>query len=50
MFGPGTRPLDLAKHTTLLISNEEISYIIKLVKPHEESGLLIKGLSETTQI
>ena len=39
MFGPGT--------TTLVISNEEMNDIIKIVKSLEESGLLIKGLSET---
>ena len=39
MFGSGT--------TTLIISNEEKNDIIKLVKPLEESGLLIKDVSET---
>ena len=34
-------------NTTLMISNEEINYIIKIVKSLEESGLLIKGVSET---
>ena len=33
--------------TTLIISNEEMNYIMKIVKCLEESGLLIKGLSET---
>ena len=31
----------------LTISNEETNYIIKIVKSLEESGLLIKGVSET---
>ena len=49
MFGSGTRPLDVAKWTTLIISNEEMNDIIKIVKSLEESGLLIKGVSETIQ-
>ena len=32
---------------TLIISNEEINDIVKIVKSLEESGLLIKGVSET---
>ena len=47
MFGSGTRPSDLAKQTTLIILNEEMNYIMKKVKPLEESGLLIKEVSET---
>ena len=49
MFGSGTRPLDVAKWTTLIISNEEMNDIIKIVKSLEESALLIKGVSETIQ-
>ena len=33
--------------TALVISNEEIKIIKKIVKPLEESGLLIKGVSKT---
>ena len=33
--------------TTLLISNEEIIDVMKITKSLEESGLLIKGVSET---
>ena len=33
--------------TTLIISNEEINDIIKIVKSFEESDLLIKGVSKT---
>ena len=33
--------------TTLIISNEEMNGIIKIVKSLEEFGLLIKGVSET---
>ena len=39
MFGSG--------FTTLIISNEEMNGIVKIVKSLEESGLLIKGVSET---
>ena len=38
MFGLGT--------TTLIISNEEVNDIMKIVKFLEESGLSIKGASE----
>ena len=33
--------------TTLIISNDEMEDIIKIVKSHEDSGLLLKGISET---
>ena len=33
--------------TTLLISNKQVNVIMKIVKSLEESGLLIKGFSET---
>ena len=39
IYGSGT--------TVLIISNEEIEDIIKTVESLEESGLLIKGISET---
>ena len=35
--------------TTLTISNDEIYDIIKIVKSLEDSGLLIKGVTETVQ-
>ena len=38
LFGSGT--------TTLIISNEEMNDIMKIVKSLEESGLLIKGVSQ----
>ena len=31
MFGSGVRPLDVASRTTLIISNEEMNDIIKLL-------------------
>ena len=33
--------------TTLIISNDEIYDIIKIVKSLEDSGLLVKGITET---
>ena len=36
-------------NTTLIISNDEIEDIIKLVKSLEDSGLLFKGVTETVQ-
>ena len=41
MLGSGT--------TTLIISNDEMKDIIKIVKSLEDSGLLLKGVSETIQ-
>ena len=40
MFGSGSG------YTTLMISNEEMNDIMKIVNSLEESGLLIKPLSE----
>ena len=42
MFGSGT--------ATLIISNEEINDIIKIVKSLEESGLSIKGVIKELQM
>ena len=36
-------------HTTLIISNNEIEYLIKIVKSFEDSGLLLKGVTESVQ-
>ena len=36
--------------TTLIISNEEMEDIMKIVKSLEESGLLIKGINETSKM
>ena len=55
MFGSGRRPSDLASHlldlaspyTALIISNIEMNDIMKIIKSLEESGLLIKDVSET---
>ena len=37
-------------YTSLIISNDEIEDILKIVKSLEESGLLLKGVTETVQI
>ena len=54
ILGSGKHTLDLAlpKHnntTTLIISNDEIEDIIKIVKSLEESALLLKEVSKTIQ-
>ena len=33
----------------MIISNDEINDIIKIVKSHEDSGLLLKGVTQTVQ-
>ena len=49
MFGFGTHPSDLAKRTTLIISNEEMNDSMKIIKSLEESGLLMKDVSKTVK-
>ena len=47
IFGSGTRRSDLASRTTkLIISNEEMDHVMKIVQSLEESGLLIKCVGE----
>ena len=41
LFGSGT--------TTLIISNDEMDDILKIVKSLEDSNVLLKGVSETIQ-
>ena len=48
-LGSGNRYSSSASHTTLIISNDEIHDLIKIVKSLEDSGLLIKGVTETVQ-
>ena len=36
-------------NTTLIISNDEINGIIKIIKSLQDSGLLLKGVTETVQ-
>ena len=47
MFGSGASKA--AGTTTLIISNDEMDDILKIVKSLENSGLLLKGVSETIQ-
>ena len=36
-------------HTTLIISNKDMDDLIKIVKSLEDSGLLLKGVTESVQ-
>ena len=38
-----------SKSTTLIISNNELEDIIKIVKSLEDSGLLLEGVTKTVQ-
>ena len=38
-----------SRSTTLIISNDEIHDIIKIIKSLEDSGLLLKGVTKTVQ-
>ena len=49
ILGSGNRHSSSALHTTLMISNNEMEDIIKIVKSLEDSGLLLKGVTETVQ-
>ena len=41
--------LGSGNNTTLIISNNEIEYLIKIVKSLEDFGLLTNGVAETVQ-
>ena len=41
--------LGSGNNTTLIISNDEINDIIKIVKSLEKSGLLLKGVTDTVK-
>ena len=53
VLGSGERPLDLAlphnNNATLIISNDEMDDILIIVKSLEDSGVLLKGVTETNQ-
>ena len=51
ILGSGHRPSSSASHnnTALIIPNDEIGNIIKIVKSLEDSGLLLKEITETIQ-
>ena len=38
-----------SNNTTLIISNDEMDYILKIVKPLGDSGVLLKDVSKTIQ-
>ena len=52
ILGSGRHQSSSALHnnmTTLIISNNEMEDIIKIVKSFEDSGLLLKGVTEIVQ-
>ena len=49
IYGSGHHSNLASRTTTLIISNEEMEDIMKIIKSLEESGLLIKGISETNK-
>ena len=49
-MGWGISFSDLAKQTTLIVSDAEMNYIIKIIKCLEESDLLVEGISKTVKI
>ena len=48
-LGSGRHSFTVSHSTTLIISNNEMEGIIKIVKSYEDSGLLLKGVTETGQ-
>ena len=49
IYESGHRSNLASRTTALIISNEEMEDIMKIIKSLEESGLLIKGISETNK-
>ena len=49
VLGSGNRHSSSASHTLLIISNNEMDDIIKIEKFLQDSGLLLKGVTETVQ-
>ena len=41
--------LGSGNHTTLIISNDDIEYLLKIVKSLEDSALLLDGITETVK-
>ena len=41
--------LGSGNNTTLIIKNKEMNDLIKIVKSYEDSGLLLKGVTESVQ-
>ena len=44
-----TKKISGSGNTTLIISNEEMNYIIKIVQALEDSNILLKGVTETVK-
>ena len=49
ILGSGNPPSSHNNNAVLIISNDEMEDIIKIVKYLEDSGLLLKGVSKTVQ-
>ena len=49
ILGSGRHSSSALHNTTLIISNEDIEDLIKIVKSLEDSGLLLKGFTESVQ-
>ena len=45
----GMHTLDLAKQTTLIVSNKEMDDLLEIVMSLENAGLLLKYVRETIQ-
>ena len=43
------RNLRIWSYAALIFSNDEMKYILKIVKSLEDSGLLLKGITETVK-
>ena len=49
ILGSGNPSSSDNNNTVLIISNDEIEDIIKIIKSLEDSGLLLEGITETVQ-
>ena len=49
ILGSGNPSSSHNNNTVLIISNDEIEDIIKIIKSLEDSGLLLEGITETVQ-
>ena len=41
--------LGSGNHTTLIISNDDMQDLLKIVKPLEDSGILLNGITKTVK-
>ena len=49
ILGSSSRSSSASHNTTLIISNNEIEDLIKIIKSLEDSALLLKGVTESVQ-